>query len=251
MELSFSGEELTFLAQAQKFDGWPTTSVRELDAAGWDAVARGLIARGVLGEDHEPIDPAVAELIDVILEADESLNLMVLRDEGVAAYETMFRRGAALVSELPGEGESRRLVSRGVGAVDVLQAEALAPLADGCEPEAGAVTVVVAYPEHEAAVQLAVDAGAAVAAGRHPVLSGYLHTIAGGSWVMHLERRRSRELGWGIDSLTLWGAPGHPLWQRTDEDDEDDDDTLRCRIEPLGPEQARQRILAFFAGFVG
>lgn len=68
---------------------------------------------------------------------------------------------------------------------------------------------------------------------------------------MFLERDRSREQGWGLDGLVFWGAPGHPVWQRTDEEGNDDEGELRYRLEPLGPEQAGDRVRAFVAGFAG
>jgi hypothetical protein len=63
-ELVFTDEQLTLLADLAGLPGFPGASRPRLDAAGWAAVAQGLIARGVIHDD----DPGGAvPLADAVL----------------------------------------------------------------------------------------------------------------------------------------------------------------------------------------
>ncbi|MEA2149640.1 MAG: hypothetical protein QOD69_1470, partial [Solirubrobacteraceae bacterium] len=61
--LAFSDEELTVLAAMAGEAAFPYARVAQLDDDGWEAVARGLVARGVLREDRSPAEDRTLDAV--------------------------------------------------------------------------------------------------------------------------------------------------------------------------------------------
>jgi hypothetical protein len=82
-QLAFSDEQLTMLAAMAGAPAFPYAGVPQLDGAGWEAVARGLVARGVLREDRSPAaDRTLDAALGLVLGAGSSLRTTLVYAPG-------------------------------------------------------------------------------------------------------------------------------------------------------------------------
>jgi len=214
--VAFSQAELTVLARMVGRTYFPGAPQGELDDAGWAAVGRGLMARGIIhGRLRRTVEDDVAALLDVVLDGDWSLWLQLNYNPGLGGLgdnsaEVLWIKGDEVVRQTMDEQEVHRLERVGPAAVDDLVARALDfPTAQGSET---GEPFTMTQREYSEAVALTNDESTAAAAARFPVAAEYVQA--------HEQSRRNTwvqsECGYGIDArdrdqLALVDAPG-ALW---------------------------------------
>lgn len=187
--LSFSAAELTLLARMAGVPNFPSTPPPELDDAGWKAVGRGLVARGVVhGTLHRRVDDDVAPVLDVVLFAQRSLWLNVNYDPGGGknVAEALLIRDDRVVRHTIDDDDTHHLTLTDLSAIDDA-ARIAADFPDGWRPQA-AEPLTVSEREYTAAVQLAREAGVGEVAASHSATLGYVTSLA--------EGRRTTSLGY-------------------------------------------------------
>jgi hypothetical protein len=189
---------------------WP-----ELDAATFEAVARGLLARGFIRDGDTPLmAPDVARLLDVAFFSDQQLRCTVNQFGPVdpATHQEVFwRRGETLVHHEPSLAGTHRFSSCDRSAIDATLREMFA-LPNAAGSQTGA-PLTIAESEFIDALETVERDGRAVAAARYPALAGYLQVMADTLPMTSIEVRDSKLAG---DELSLLDSPQHGLWMQRD-----------------------------------
>jgi hypothetical protein len=192
--LAFSAAELTLLARMAGVQIFPSTPPPELDDAGWKAVGRGLVARGVVhGTLRRRVDDDVAAVLDVVLFAERSLWLNVNYDPGggenIAA--ALLIRDDRVVRHTIDDDDTHHFTLTDLSALDEMAGIA-ADFPEGWRPQA-AEPLTVSEREYTAAVQLALEAGVGEVAESHSTTLGYVTALAEGRRLTSLRYDRGPE----------------------------------------------------------
>ena len=244
-ELVFTDEQLTMLAWLAGEDGFPYAGSPELDEAGWDAVAGGLVARGVLREDHTMADdPILDAVLGIVLFADSSLRLTMVYapGEGDSRHEVLWIQGDALVRQTVTPGGVHRFAGGNRLSLDMLIAVLLQfPTADDSVEGHG---VEISPQQYAEAVALLRREGVDAATEDHPLLAEYLEALADARRLTNAEARHcAEEDRYEGDELTLVESPTQGLWlmHQADEDG-------AVLLQPIAPETGREAVGALARG---
>ena len=189
---------------------WP-----ELDAATLEAVARGLLARGIIRDGDAPaLAPDVERLLEVALFSEQMLRCTV-NDFGPRAaasgQEVFWRSGTSLVWHTPSFTGTHRFADCDRSAVDAMLAGMLL-LADAPAQRDGP-PLTLAERDHVDLLEAVEREGAAAAAARQPELAGYLDALTAPHRATSFEVRDSAFAG---GELSLLDSPRHGLWLARD-----------------------------------
>ena len=179
-ELKFSDPELTFLAIKLGHGYFPATPLPNLDADGWDAVQRGLIARGVVrGHFRLKVDDDVADVLETVIQADCSLWTQLKFEPGMGRSrgQVLWFKNDRIIRQATTD-ETTSLAERDRSAVD----EMLAELVDFPDAASSQDLPAVRVPmlDVHAAIDAAVADGTVAAAASHPDAAGYVCALAEG-----------------------------------------------------------------------
>ena len=211
--LSFSAAELTLLARMAGVEIFPATPPPELDDAGWKAVGRGLVARGVVhGTLRRRVDDDVAAVLDVVLFAQRSLWLTVNYDPGGGeniAFALWIRDDQAVRHTLD-DDDTNHFTLTDLSAIDEA-ARLAADFPDGWRPPA-AEPLTVSEREYRAAVDLALESGVGEVAASNSATLGYVTALAEGRRLTSLRYDRGPETD-VVESREVTFNEGHDvLW---------------------------------------
>jgi hypothetical protein len=212
-DLVFTDEQLTLLATLAGEPEFPYTGSPALDDAGWDAVAGGLVARGVLREDRTMADDRILDaVLGIVLFADSSLRMTMVYapGEGDSRHEILWVQGDALVRQTVTPTGIHRFAGGNRVALDMLLAALLQfPAAEDSE-EGDALTV--AEEQYADAVALLRSEGVEAAAQSHPLVAGYLEALADARRLTNAESRHTGEDCFEGEELTIVESPSQGLW---------------------------------------
>lgn len=250
-ELSFSDDELTLYARMNDRLRFPYALDEELGDAGWEAVARGLAARGVLQEGPEPalVDDVDAVLRPVLL-AERMLRVVLMdaRVEGgndpVARF---WRRGNTFVSELRAPGGGRSFTTCDRGAVDIVLAEVLDIVA-GTESQPGDPQSVP-RSELTAAFHLLNAGDLPAAMARTPAAAGFVEAYADPRHVVDITSTRIVNDDFYDDTISLVYSEHHGLWVEREDPGADPVPGGTTRLQRVAPQRAGEMVARHFATF--
>jgi hypothetical protein len=245
-DLVFTDEQLTMLAALAGEDAFPFAGDPALDDDGWDAVAGGLVARGVLRDDRTMADdPMLDALLGIVLFADTSLRLTMVYapGEGDSRHEVLWIQGDALVRQTVSPAGVHRFCGGNRVALDMLLAVLLQfPAAeDSVEGDA----VQISTQQYADAVALLRRDGVEAAVERHPLAAEYLEALADARRLTNAEARYCDEEEDRVegDELTLVESPTQGLWLM--HQDEEEDSVL---LQPISPVTGRELVGALARG---
>lgn len=208
-ELVFSDAELTLVARIAGAPAFPATVAPGLEDAGWQAVTRGLVARGVVQEG--PAGPVIAEDVDavlgVVLFADRSLWATTASGEelGDVRGQVLCFAGETIVRHTLSEDGLRRF-----GVCDRAAADALPAAVLDMAPQPGA---------RQADPTTDVDEE---------------QLIADARLVTTVQSR----IGDRRVAITIIDSPRHGLWLRRDES------SVGSHLQPVSREAAHDEVTA-------
>lgn len=244
-QLAFSEAELALLARLAGAAYFPCTRLVELDEAGWEAVARGLLARGVLSPGDPPqVAADVERVLDVVLFAERSLWMTLTHapGEGEDGGQVLWRSPEGLVRHRPSWEGVHRLAACAPEAVDDLLATALDFRAVRGSAEGPSRTLPGEDFTH--ALQLNAGEGAPAAADRYPAAAGYVDALQDCRRMTHVTSRRRFEDVEPAGEVTLVESPRHGLWRQSD-----DHAGAAVVVQRITPEGARDLVSAVVGTF--
>lgn len=230
-ELAFSEEELTLLARLAGAPYFPGTRLVDLDEEGWLAVARGLVARGVLTADDPPaVAGEVDAVLGVVLRADRSLRMTLVHaaGEGDNGGEVLWLAGSSLVRHVPSWDGVHRFGACDHEAVDELLAAAL----DIREVDSQAgPSQTLGGQDFTRALELNASDGASAVADTFPAVTGYVEALQDARRMTHVTSQRRFEDFEPEGELTLVESPRHGLWVQREEPADDTVVVQRVTVE--------------------
>jgi hypothetical protein len=243
-ELVFTDEQLTLLAALAGEDAFPFCGEPELDDDGWDAVANGLVARGILREDRTMADdPILDALLGVVLFADSSLRLTLVYAPGAgdSRHEVLWMQGDALVRQTVMPAGVHRFAGGNRVSLEMLLALLLqfSDVEDSVEGEA----LEISPRQYADAVALLRSEGVEEAVDSHPLAAEFLAALADARLLCNAEGRHFEEDLYEGDELTLVESPAQGLWLVHQADEEDS-----VLLTPIAPETGREVVGALARG---
>jgi hypothetical protein len=216
-ELKFSDPELTFLAIKLGNGFFPATPLPDLDADSWQAVERGLIARGIVrGHFRLTVDDDVADVLQTVIHADCSLWTQLRFAVGIGGSrgQVLWFKDGRMIRQATTDGTTS-LAERDRSAVD----EMLAELVDFPDAAASRDLPEVRLPmlDLHAAIDAAVADGVAAAAARHPDAAGYVCALAEGRSTTLVEYRSAGLEPDRCERLSFAESRVHGLWLAQDD----------------------------------
>jgi hypothetical protein len=247
--LSFSDDELTFYARVNGRRRFPNAVDEDLGDAGWEAVARGLAARGVLRDGPEQaFVPELDAVLRPVLLAERMLRVLRMDarvkggDDPVAR---LWRHGDRFVSELRAPDGPRSFTPCERDAVDVELAEVLEITAgaqsDPAEPQS------VVRKDMTAAFELLIGGDLAAAMARTPAAAGFVEAYADARYVVEITSTRIVNYDFYDDILSLLVSEQHGLWVDGEDFTADPDGTVR--VQRVAPETAGALVARLFGTF--
>jgi hypothetical protein len=189
---------------------WP-----ELDEARFQAVARGLLARGFIREGDPPLmAPDVERLLGVAMFADQMLRCTINQFGPVdpaTRQEVFWRKGEALVHHTPSFAGTHRFRGCDRSAFDAMLADML-DLSDDDGSEPGS-SHTLTEREYVDALEIVQRDGTGAAAARYPMLADYLRAMQDPHPLTSIEVRDDELAG---DELSLLDSPQRGLWMQRD-----------------------------------
>lgn len=250
-ELSFSDDELTLYARMNERLRFPYALDEDLGDAGWEAVARGLAARGVLQEGPAPtlVDDVDAVLRPVLF-AERMLRVVLMDarlEGGNDPVARFWRRGDTFVSELRAPDGGRSFTTCDRGAVDVVLAEVLDIVA-GSQSQPGEPQSV---PRNEvtAAFHLLNAGDAAAAMARTPAAAGFVEAYADPRHVVDITSTRIVNYDFYDETLSLLDSEHHGLWMEEEDLGADPVPGGTTRLQRVAPHTAGEMVAQLFATF--
>ncbi|MEA2149169.1 MAG: hypothetical protein QOD69_999, partial [Solirubrobacteraceae bacterium] len=219
------------------------------DDDGWEAVARGLVARGVLREDRSPAeDRTLDAVLGLVLGAGSSLRMTFVyaRGAGDSRHEVLWMEGDAVVRQTTTPDGVHRFMTGQRETVDELLALLIdVPTGGDSRPGEPLTLSGRAYAE---AVSVTRSEGAAVAAQRHPAAAEFVAALADAGRLTDVEsRRRVGEDRYEGDALTLVQSPGAGLWLVRHEAPSEGDPDGAVQLRRIAPGTARELVAALVA----
>jgi hypothetical protein len=249
--VEFSQAELTVLARMAGRTYFPGAPQGELDDAGWAAVGRGLMARGVLhGRLRRTVDDDVAALLDVVMGGDWSLWLQLQYNPGLGenSAEVLWIKGDDVVRQTKNDQDVHRLERVQPAAVDEIVSRAL-DLPTAQDSQAGEPFTMTQL-EYSSACSLTRDEGAAAGGARYPAAAEYLQARDDARRATWVQSQR----GYGIEvsdceQLTLIDVPD-ALWLARPESRGElpEDGSGRLVVQRVTMDEARERVTALAGG---
>jgi hypothetical protein len=245
-QLTFGDEQLTMLAAMAGEPAFPYARTPQLDDDGWEAVALGLVARGVLRADRSPAeDQTLDAALGLVLGASSSLRMTLVYAPGAgdSRHEVLWLEGDAAVRQTTTPDGVHRFLTGRRETVDELLALLLGFEAAGDSQPGAPITLAgAAYAE---AVSLVHGEGAAVAAERHPAAADFVAALADARRLTDVEaRRRDGDDRFEGDGLTLVESAGHGLWLVRHEAAVDGDPDAAVTLQRIAPDTARGLVAA-------
>jgi hypothetical protein len=237
-ELVFTDEQLTMLAALAGEEAFPYAGSPDLDDDGWEAVARGLVARGVLRDDRTMADDRILDaLLGIVLSADSCLRMTMVYapGEGDSRHEVLWVQGDALVRQTVSPAGVHRFAGGNRVTLDMLLALLLQfPAAE--EFEEGD-PVVVSEQQYTDAVALLSREGLDAAVERHPLAAHFLEALADARRLTNAEARHTGDDHVEGEELTLVESPTQGLWLMRQEQDQH-----VVVLQPIAPETGRELV---------
>jgi hypothetical protein len=248
-ELVFSDAELTLMAFMMDKPYFPATPPPTLDDDGWNAVERGLIARGAVdGRFRQRVDDDVAEVLDVVLSADRSLWALpaYAPGEGEAHGQILWCKDDAIVRvTAPRVGPKQLLVCDRSAVAAMLDAVLVFPTAAGSQPGPVRTLPIGDFAE---ATQILAREDAAAAGAQFPEASGFLEALADAHYSTTIECHISigdDMQAQRVESMILAESRRHGLWLAHDEPYEGEEITgVMTRVQQVSVELAREEATA-------
>ena len=245
-QLAFGDEQLTMLAATAGEPAFPYARVPQLDDDGWEAVARGLVARGVLRADRSPAEDETLEaVLGLVRGASSSLRMTLVYAPGAgdSRHEVLWLEGDAVVRQTTTpDGVHRFLTGRRETVEDLLALLLDLEAARDSQPGEPVTLAGAAYAE---AVSLVHGDEGAAAAERHPAAAEFVAALGDARRLTDVEaRRRTGDDRFEGDGLTLVESPGHGLWLVRHEAPDDGDPDGAATLQRIAPDAARALVAA-------
>ena len=246
-ELVFTDEQLALLATLAGRPSFPAAESSELDAAGWEAVAGGLLARGVLQDEDTYVDDVHDSdaVLGVVLLAPRSLWITIdyAPGEGDSREEILWLDGDVVVRQTR-TPDGFHLFTTGDSSQLLLFQDIVLAFLDDAASEPGEPRTLPAV-ELEDAVELLYEEGADIAARRHPAAAGYVEALDDARCVISVDcSHRIGEDRIEGDGLTLVESSAHGLWLARDEPWGDEPGADLMVVERVSPPAARRHVAA-------
>lgn len=219
-ELVFSDEQLALLGTLAGQPGFPAAVTPELDEAGWEAVAGGLLARGVLRDEDDHGDEVHDSdaVFGVVLSAPRSLWITIdyAPGEGDSRQEILWLDGDVVVRQTRTPDGFHVFTTGDRSQLLLFQDSVLAFLDDVSSVPGEARTLPA--PDLEDALELLDEKGPGAAAQQYPAAAGYVAAVDDARCVISVDcSHRIGEDRIEGDGLTLVDSAVHGLWLACDE----------------------------------
>jgi hypothetical protein len=249
-ELVFADEQLVLLATLAGQASFPAAVTPELDEAGWEAVAGGLLARGVLHDEDTHADDVHDSdaVLGVVLLAPRSLWITIdyAPGQGTSREEILWLDGDVVVRQTR-TPDGFHLFTTGERSDVVAFQEIVLAFLDDADSQAGEPRTLPAL-ELEDAVELLYEEGPDAAARQHPAAAGYVAALDDARCVISVDcSHRIGEDRIEGDGLTLVESPAHGLWLARDEPWGEEPGADLMVVERVSPGAARRHVAALAA----
>jgi hypothetical protein len=247
-ELVFSDEQLALLATLAGLPGFPAAVTPELDEAGWEAVAGGLLARGVLRDEDDYGDEVHDSdaVFGVVLSAPRSLWITIdyAPGAGESRQEILWLHGDVVVRQTRTPDGFHLFTTGDRNQLLLFQDSVLAFLDDGgADPPFECRTLPAA--ELEDALDLLDEEGPGAAAQQYPAAAGYVAAVDDARCIVSVDcSHRIGEDRIEGDGLTLVDSSAHGLWLARDEPWGESPAGDRMVVERVAPAAALRHVAA-------
>jgi hypothetical protein len=245
-ELVFTDEQLALLGTLAGLPGFPAAVTPELDEAGWEAVAGGLLERGVLRDEDDYGDEVHDSdvVFGVVLSAPRSLWITIdyAPGEGASRQEILWLDGDNVVRQTRTPDGFHLFTTGDRSQLLLFQDSVLAFLDD--VPSLPGERRTLPGDELEDALELLDEEGPGAAAQRYPAAAGYVAAVDDARCIVSVDcSHRIGDDRIEGDGLTLvQSADG--LWLACDEPWGDEPGGDRMIVERVSPAVAREHVAA-------